>query len=180
MIPASFDKKQAQELVEDIENDLQRLTRVHADLEKSEKLLEKSDRDDDAYYKFVEAASTELHGLYTGIEKTFERVIIFNTGQRPQGEDFHKLILKTIHEELKLTSDDTNEFLKALSSFRHLFRHAYGIELNPAQIIDATRQACLQWPVIRNELEYFLTELKKRISDRDSQGRKPQSPDSPG
>ncbi|MCE0523364.1 MAG: hypothetical protein LV480_10695 [Methylacidiphilales bacterium] len=167
MIPVSFDKKQAEELVEDIENDLHRLTRVHTALEKSLQLLEKWDRTDDLYYKFVEAASTELHGLYTGSEKIFERIIIFNKGQKPQGKDFHKSILKTIHEELKLTSDDTTEFLEGLSSLRHLFRHAYGIELNPAEIIDATRQTCLRWPVIRNELEYFLAELKKKISDRD-------------
>ena len=170
MIPASFDKKQAQELVEDIENDLYRLAHVYVDLEKSRKLLEEWDRADDLYYKFVEAASTELHGLYTGTEKIFERIIIFNTGQRPQGKDFHKLILKTIHEELKLTSHETNEFLEDLSSLRHVFRHAYGIELKPAEIIDATSQTCLKWPVIRKELEYFLTELKKRISDKDSQG----------
>jgi hypothetical protein len=121
VIPVSFDKKQAQELVEDIENDLQRLTRVHADLEKSGKLLAKWDRDDDVYYKFVEAAATELHGLYTGTENIFTRIIVFNTGQRPEGKDFHKSILKTVHEELKLTSDVTNEFLEDLSSFRHLF-----------------------------------------------------------
>ena len=170
MIPASFDKKQAQELVEDIENDLLRLIHVHADLEKSRALLEKWDPADDLYYKFVEAASTELHGLYTGIEKIFARIIIFNARQLPQGKDFHKLILKTIHEELKLTSDDTNEFLEDLSSFRHLFRHAYGIELIPSEIIDATRQTCLKWPVIQSELEHFLAELKMRISDRTSQG----------
>jgi len=40
VIPASFDKKQAQELVEDIENDLYRLAHVYVDLEKSRKLLE--------------------------------------------------------------------------------------------------------------------------------------------
>ena len=163
MIPVSFDKKQAQELIEDIENDLQRLTRVHADLEKSGKLLEKGDRDNDVYYKFVEAAATELHGLYTGIESIFIRIIVFNTGQRPDGKDFHKSILKTVHEELKLTSNDTNEFLEDLTSFRHLFRHAYGIELDSAEIIGSTRRTCLQWPLIRNELEHFLSELKKRI-----------------
>jgi len=165
VIPASFVPKQARELVEDIENNLQRLARLHTDLEMSRKLLEKWDPADDLYYKFVEAASTELHGLYTGIEKTFERIIIFNTGQRPQGKNFHQLILKTIHEELKLTSDDTNDFLEDLSGFRHLFRHAYGIELDPAEVIDATRQTCQRWPVIRSELEFFLTELKKRIGD---------------
>ena len=47
MIPASFDKKQAQELVEDIENDLYRLDHVYVDLEKSRKLLEEWDRADD-------------------------------------------------------------------------------------------------------------------------------------
>ena len=166
MIPVSFDKKQTQELLEDIENDLHRLNRVHADLEKSGKLLEKWDRDDEVYYKFVETAATELHGLYTGTEKIFTRIIVFNTGQRPEGKDFHKSILKTVHEELKLTSDETNEFLEELTSFRHLFRHAYGIELNPAEIIDGTRRTCLQWPMIRNELEYFLSELKKRIGEK--------------
>jgi len=165
VIPASFDKKQAQELFEDIENDLLRLTRVYADLEKSRKLLEEWDRANDLYYKFVEAAFSELHGLYTGIENIFQRIIIFNTGQRPQGKDFHKLILKTIHEQLKLTSDATNEFLEDLSSFRHFFRYAYGIELNPSDIIEGTRLACLKWPEILVELEYFLAELKKRIGD---------------
>jgi hypothetical protein len=68
VIPVSFDKKQAQELVEDIENDLYRLAHVYVDLEKSRKLLEEWDRADDLYYKFVEAASTELHGLYPGAQ----------------------------------------------------------------------------------------------------------------
>jgi hypothetical protein len=132
--------------------------------------LEEWDLANDLYYKFVEAASADLHGLYTGIEKIFERIIVFNAGQLPRGKDFHQLILKTIHEDLKLTSAATNDFLKELSSFRHLFRHAYGIELNPAEIHDATRQACLNWPEIRKELDYFLTELNKRIGDRHFQG----------
>jgi len=168
VILGSFDQKLAQELVEDIENDLKRLNSVHANLEKSRELLEKRDYSEDVYYKFLEAASTELHGLYTGTEKVFERIIIFNTGQRPQGKEFHKSILKTIHAELELTTDGTNRFLEELSSFRHLFRHAYGIELNPAEIIESTRRTCLAWPFLRNELECFVRALKNRISEKDS------------
>jgi hypothetical protein len=163
-MPDPFDKEQAQELVEDIEGDLLRLARIHGDLEKSDELIRKWDQQDIVYHKLLEAAGTELHGLYTGTEKIFERIIIFKTGQRPQGKDFHKSILKTVHEELKLTSSESNGFLERLSSFRHLFRHAYGIEWDPSEIVDCLNQTKQHWPAIRHELESFLAELKTKLS----------------
>jgi hypothetical protein len=163
-MPDPFNQEQAQDLVEDIDGDLLRLARIYGDLEKSGDLIKKWDQQDIVYHKLLEAAGTELHGLYTGIEKIFERIIIFKTGQRPQGKDFHKSILKTVHEELKLTSSESKGFLERLSSFRHLFRHAYGIEWNPVEIVDCLSQTEQHWPAIRAELESFVTELKTKLS----------------
>ena len=139
-------QREATTLVNDIEEDLTRIAIVYGHIEKGAELLEKDDR---AFGEVprdyvVQATASHIHNLYTGIEKIYERIIIFTDEEKPAGEHFHKKLLETAHKTLKLSDEDENRLLDDLRGFRHVFRNAYGTEMNPEQVQCKAKEICLR------------------------------------
>ncbi|MBI1948902.1 MAG: hypothetical protein HYS27_24660 [Deltaproteobacteria bacterium] len=84
-------------------------------------------------------AAVALHAWYTGVETILERTARALDREVPEGERWHRELLAQASVEVPglrpaivpaaLTPD-----LAELLSFRHFFRHAYGILLDPVRI----------------------------------------------
>lgn len=90
---------------------------------------------------FIEtrAAGSIVHDFYCGIEKIFERIAIAVDKNLPEGEDWHKQLLRQMAIPYKgvrreVITEELMMELKEYLSFRHLFRHIYGFNLKWEQL----------------------------------------------
>ncbi len=150
-------------LANDIQEDLSRLNQVYGVIEDDVELLRK---DASAFQQVpkryvVDATAGHIHDFYTGIEQIYERIIIFTEGKKPSGQDFHKQVLKVVHETLKLTDEDEKAFLDDLRGFRHVFRKGYGIEMDPARVEPKALTICTRWDGIRQKIVDYQKRLRQ-------------------
>jgi hypothetical protein len=86
-----------------------------------------------------------LHAWYTGLETAIERIIREIDGAVPTGERSHRELLSQAMVEVRgarpaILSRSLHPELVALLSFRHFFRHAYGLSFDPMRLrADAER-----------------------------------------
>ena len=103
----------------------------------------------------LEACAFELHRLCNVIEKSLERICIGFENHFEKRGDHHGRLLDRMVLELPgirprfLTEPDRN-LLRELKAFRHLFRHAYDLTLQPKKVIPlvaAASQAAHGFPL---------------------------------
>lgn len=80
-----------------------------------------------------------LHHGYGAVESLLERVVKRIEGDVPRGRTWHQDLLRISALELEgirpaLLSDTTARELRKLLSFRHFFRHAYGVDLDAEEL----------------------------------------------
>lgn len=73
-----------------------------------------------------------LHHFYTAVEAIFERVSRVVDENPPQGREWHKALLNVMALEIAETrpaviNERTRAALDEYWGFRHVFRHAYGL-----------------------------------------------------
>lgn len=84
-------------------------------------------------------AAVALHGWYTGVETIFERIARELDGDVPRGDRWHRELLAQMAAEIPGTRPPVIDAvlvvdLAALLAFRHFFRHAYAVTLEPAHL----------------------------------------------
>jgi hypothetical protein len=102
----------------------------------------------------LEAAAFELHRLYNVAEKAFERVCEAFENHFEKRGDYHERLLERMALELPgirpaLLDRTTRVAWRDLKAFRHLFRHAYDIELDPDRmrpLIGRAGELAAAWP----------------------------------
>lgn len=108
-----------------------------------------------------------LHYLYGAIESVFERVARVLEGDPPAGANWHRALLEEMALELEdvrpaVISAEALLLLRELLGFRHFFRHAYAVELDPRKLA-ALREAALAvaqwWTADQQRLDDFLRRL---------------------
>lgn len=84
-------------------------------------------------------AAVALHGWYTGVETIFERIARELDGDVPRGDRWHRELLAQMAAEIPGTRPPVLTAalvpdLAALLAFRHFFRHAYAVSLDPGHL----------------------------------------------
>jgi hypothetical protein len=120
----------------------------------------------------VDAAALRLQSLYTGIERCLLQIVRVLNGSTPEGTDWHRRLLDrlTLATDLRpaVLSDATARDLRELLAFRHLVRHRYADDLDPALVRQRLEGVLELWPRWLQELDVFerwlveLLELAKR------------------
>lgn len=98
----------------------------------------------------VEGLAYQLHNLYGACEQLFELIARAFENQI-DGRRYHVDLLRRMRMDITgvrpaLLSETVERDLNELRAFRHLFRHAYGVDLNPrkvravAEVADAVRR----------------------------------------
>lgn len=121
-------------LVGRIRQELEDLQRV---LDRIQEGWERSRRSNDDHY--LDGVALNLHGFYSGFERIFTRIAEIIDGDLPHGEDWHRLLLGQMMEEVPgirpaVISIRSGEVLDDLRKFRHVVRNVYTYHLDPERL----------------------------------------------
>lgn len=112
------------------------------------------------------ALSAILHSFYSGLENIFQMVAKNLDGNVPQGERWHRQLLRQMTEVTErrgvVISHSTEQRLLSYLGFRHLFRHAYSFDLEWDELVKLTQPMAEVWAQIKNDLNAFLESLEKQ------------------
>ncbi len=153
-------------------NDLRLLhSELSAELQAIEKLVRK------AYAHFLGvteqpgdmecmAFAGYLHHYYTGIESLFERIALAFEGSLPEGTTWHRDIKKNMGLEIPkvrpaVLSEESIKALDEFLGFRHVFRHAYGIDLDWDRLKVLLQELPKSFESVKKDLLLFLDYIQK-------------------
>lgn len=105
-------------------------------------------------------AAVALHHAYGAVESILERIARSIDGDLPMGPDWHQALLHTMGLEIDgvrpaVLSRESVAGLRQILSFRHFFRHAYAVELDPARLADLRHVLVESAPRLDAELTAF-------------------------
>lgn len=138
-----------------IRDELAELDRV---VQRIEEAWRRSQRSSDDYY--LDSVALSLHGFYGGLERLFELIATTLDGRKPAGENWHKILLFQMAEEVPqvrpaVVSEETRDRLDAYRGFRHVVRNVYSHRFDPAKIRGLVEAAPIVFARVRNELAAF-------------------------
>jgi len=112
----------------------------------------------------VDSMAYQIHNLYGAYEELFETVAGFFEN-RIEGVRYNADLLRRMKMEIEgirpaLLSRSTYTSLDELRRFRHLFRHAYGMELDTERIARIVQVALQLEEPFQQDMERFLTALR--------------------
>lgn len=120
-----------------------------------------------------------IHNIYNGMEQVWEDIALRIDGEKPDGEGTHAALLEQMmasssNRPAMITPDELAAY-DDLRRFRHLFRHSYGIDLRPAEVLEkflSIRETV--WPGFLGSLE----KLRSHLEDEPEadEGRGPAGP----
>lgn len=141
-------------LLIDIQVDITGLNRLY-DAMVPERVASITDADDEL---LVWGLAAWLHHLYTGVESLMTRVAQVLDGYTPRGEDWHRRLLTSMSIPLEdvrpaVLSSSTFAYLDELRRFRHLFRYAYGAEMDRTRVKALALEALAMRPALTQDLK---------------------------
>ena len=135
--------------VENIRSDLQKLEKAPVEYKKSLEML----------------IARHLYDFYKGLENIFRRIARYIDGNLPQGEKWHKALLKQMAEpgatRAPVLSEETCAELQELLGFRHVFTYIYADELDYEKTLENAERVNAVFPNVSEELDEFIVWLKK-------------------
>lgn len=102
-----------------------------------------------------------LHNLYNAFENIFENIAAHFENSIDDRGRWHAQLLERMHLNVMplrpaVIDDDAYEALDELRRFRHLFRHAYSIQLDPYRLDLVVRKANILRTLYRQQVEQFI------------------------
>jgi hypothetical protein len=102
-----------------------------------------------------------LHSLYTAFENVFRNIAGTFENQLRDKAGWHRELLSRMKLDLTpirpaVIDEKAHAKLDELLRFRHFFRTAYGVPLDPERLSLALRQALELRPLYRDQIERFL------------------------
>jgi hypothetical protein len=119
----------------------------------------------------LESLAYQLHNLYCAFEDLFRIVANHFENQITDQTGWHKELLGRMKMHIPgirppLISEAAFELLDELRGFRHVFRHAYGYELEPEKIKIVLRKASALKKIYKKEIVGFLNQLSAKVSEK--------------
>ena len=147
-----------------------RIRRELADLERAVARAEraaraaKSEPADSQLY--IDSASLNLHGFYTGLERTFQQIAEIVDESLPAGAEWHRALLEQMCIEFPgvrpaVLSSTTCQALDEFMRFRHVVRNVYAYNLNPDRVMQLVEDCARVFGQIKVELSHFALFLEQ-------------------
>ncbi len=116
----------------------------------------------------LESLAFHLHNLYCVFEDLFRMIAEAFENQIEQGGGWHVELLSRMRQEIpgvRPAVVEVNDLraLNELRAFRHVFRHAYALELNPAKLAIVLEQALVLEPRVRPIVDRFLAACRSAL-----------------
>ncbi len=115
----------------------------------------------------LRARGSILHDVYSGIERVFIRIAEELGGGVPQGDQWHRQLVKDMSlkiAEVRPAVIDENlaQALGGLRRFRHVFRNIYGFALEEQRLRPLEKRLPTVLAAFRRQVESFLVWLVGR------------------
>lgn len=106
-----------------------------------------------------------VHSWYNEVEKTFEVIARRLDGFETRGEDWHSALATQVALDIPgvrpaVIGAESVAPLRELRAFRHLFRHLYVLNLDPARVEFLLRLVASTWTQLEPSLAQFATALE--------------------
>ena len=117
------------------------------------------------------AAAFEINRTYNILEKAFERLCESFENHLEKTGRYHDTLIERVTLELKeirpafLPADAVRE-VRELKGFRHLFRHAYDLDLDPVRVTAAAENATHCVDEFDDWCRSFLKTVRQRYGDQ--------------
>jgi len=155
-----------------VNDEMNRLARrIRAELLDLERVMrrvtegwERSKRFADDYY--IDGVALNLHGLYAGLERIFERIATEVDGHTLEGENWHQELLKQMALEIPQVrpaalSETVRKRLDEYRGFRHVVRNVYTFKFDPLRMANLVEAAPELFAQVRSELLAFADFLEE-------------------
>jgi hypothetical protein len=122
-------------------------------------------RSSDDYY--LDSVALNLHGFYAGLERSFELIAAQVDGARPEGENWHQVLLQqmsaeVLHVRPAVISELSREQLDEYRGFRHVVRNVYTWKFDPAKVEKLVSKLPEVFRQVRAELLAFADFLEQQ------------------
>lgn len=150
-------------LIGSIRADLKTIARIYEELERHP-LTEDANRDRliiVAYY---------LHNLYNAFENIFLNIATAFENSMDDVQRWHTQLLERMRLDVMplrphVIDDKAYDALDELRRFRHVFRHAYGLQLDAARLQLVVNKALVLKSIYADQLERFITFLEQLAAE---------------
>lgn len=101
-----------------------------------------------------------MHNLYSALKELMEEVAKTFENTIEDVSKYHRKLLKRMLINVykirpALWSEETFKFLDELRGFRHIFRHAYGYDLDQEKVITLRNKILYSWNMVERDLKRF-------------------------
>lgn len=126
--------------------------------------MRKAKESGDDYY--LDGVALNLHGFYSGIERIFENIATKIDGFRPDGKNWHQMLLKQMAKENAgvrppAISDNVPTLLNEYRGFRHIVRNVYTYKFDPVRVEKMVLQLPVVFKLLQAEMLAFAAFLEK-------------------
>jgi hypothetical protein len=109
---------------------------------------------------YLDSVALNLHGLYSGLERIFQRIAEILDGDIPKGENWHKVLLTQMAKDVPgirpaVISLVTCQRLDEYRGFQHVVRNVYTYHFDPAKLEKLVMGAADVYSQTRTELLAF-------------------------
>lgn len=109
----------------------------------------------------LRARASILHDFYSGVEKVFVRIAEELNGGVPQGEHWHRQLVKDMSLEIPevrpaVIDEELARSLGDFRRFRHVFRNVYGFALEDGRMRTLEERLPAVLAAFRRQVEEFL------------------------
>jgi len=134
------------------------LSEIERTLKRATEGVKRAKQTGDDYY--LDGVALNLHSFYSGIERIFELIATNVDDMLPEGENWHKILLKQMAEEMTeirpaVISDSVRLGFDEYRGFRHIVRNVYTYKFDSARIEKLTEKAGPLFARLRAELLAF-------------------------
>lgn len=145
-------------LLNNIRRDLEAIATIYGELERHP-LQENADDDT------LIVVAYHLHNLYNAFENTFQNIAAVFENSVDEVERWHAQLLERMRLDVMplrpaVIDDTAYDALDELRRFRHLFRHAYSVKLDPLRLQLVMHKALALGAIHTEQLKRFMDFLQ--------------------
>lgn len=145
-------------LLNNIRRDLEAIATIYGELERHP-LQENTDDDT------LIVVAYHLHNLYNAFENTFQNIAAVFENSVDEVERWHAQLLERMRLDVMplrpaVIDDTAYDALDELRRFRHLFRHAYSVKLDPLRLQLVMHKALALGAIHTEQLKRFMDFLQ--------------------
>ncbi len=114
----------------------------------------------------LDSVAYQIHNLYCSIEDLLKLIAHVFENQVGSSGEWHRILLLRLSQPVEgirpaFLSEESFDLLNQLRSFRHMFRHAYGTEIELSQLQPNINKALQVSNSIAQDISLFLEQLNE-------------------